>query len=611
MPDETITLRLVATDLMSGNVTKAVTALDKLSRQSGLTGWAVKGMALSMGAMLNPAMLVTNAIGGLVQGLGDAQKAYREDQVSQEKLRTALEANIPAWDGNVEAVEKVIASRMRLGFADDQQRESLALLVAQVQDVNDALAIQRTAMDFARLKNVSLAEASTLLAKAYNGSTTSLQKMGIQLGKGVRGMDAIAAVQRRAAGQAQAYAETTQGAMEVSSLAFDEFKESVGGALDDALQPFFKLVVDLTNQTPDLDTNIGKLTQAYRDQIEAMKLVNEEGQKQGDIFYDIYSFFAPQDRAIHDFTGTLGDYARILGVSRKELALFTEAGLTAGKTLPELKQVLDSLVRSQVAERAKDIGYAWQLGMVTIEESTVSAGMTVEGALAGMHAAVRKSIGGSLRTLDSQKEPWRQAWKEYAEYAKDPFKPKAFEEWLATRAEKALQKADQAAKDGKPKVAERWRELARAMSNPVTKALVQIGLSVEDAIAAMNTVKTAGQQLGRILPSIFSVFGTGGGGGTTGNNANGTPYWRGGWTWVGERGPELMRLPQGTQIKSNPESMRMDASPFAGRLEVVVRDPDGGLARAGMSSGDLGSSIAHVLLSAERTAGMRYSTARR
>lgn len=40
-------------------------------------------------------------------------------------------------------------------------------------------------------------------------------------------------------------------------------------------------------------------------------------------------------------------------------------------------------------------------------------------------------------------------------------------------------------------------------------------------------------------------------------NARGTNNWRGGWSWVGEEGPELMRLPRGTQIKSNPASVAM------------------------------------------------------
>lgn len=39
-----------------------------------------------------------------------------------------------------------------------------------------------------------------------------------------------------------------------------------------------------------------------------------------------------------------------------------------------------------------------------------------------------------------------------------------------------------------------------------------------------------------------------------GGNAIGTDNWRGGWTWVGENGPELMRLPRGSQIMTAQES---------------------------------------------------------
>ena len=40
-------------------------------------------------------------------------------------------------------------------------------------------------------------------------------------------------------------------------------------------------------------------------------------------------------------------------------------------------------------------------------------------------------------------------------------------------------------------------------------------------------------------------------------NAAGTDNWRGGLTWVGESGPELVSLPRGSQIYSNQESRAM------------------------------------------------------
>lgn len=42
-----------------------------------------------------------------------------------------------------------------------------------------------------------------------------------------------------------------------------------------------------------------------------------------------------------------------------------------------------------------------------------------------------------------------------------------------------------------------------------------------------------------------------------GNNARGTDFWRGGLTWVGEEGPELIELPRGTKIYPHQESMAM------------------------------------------------------
>ena len=42
-----------------------------------------------------------------------------------------------------------------------------------------------------------------------------------------------------------------------------------------------------------------------------------------------------------------------------------------------------------------------------------------------------------------------------------------------------------------------------------------------------------------------------------GNNALGTDYWRGGLTMVGERGPELVALPRGSQVYDAQETTRM------------------------------------------------------
>lgn len=57
-------------------------------------------------------------------------------------------------------------------------------------------------------------------------------------------------------------------------------------------------------------------------------------------------------------------------------------------------------------------------------------------------------------------------------------------------------------------------------------------------------VEGIGNGLSWIADKVGGLFGFGGGGGgDTGSNAEGTNNWRGGPTWVGEQGPELIDLP--------------------------------------------------------------------
>lgn len=68
---------------------------------------------------------------------------------------------------------------------------------------------------------------------------------------------------------------------------------------------------------------------------------------------------------------------------------------------------------------------------------------------------------------------------------------------------------------------------------------------------------------GENIAKVFSDEGasarawSGGFGKNIGRNADGTDYWPGGLTWVGERGPELVSLPQGSRVYSAEDSRSM------------------------------------------------------
>lgn len=200
---------------------------DKFAR---LQKQGAKGVAIGFGASVTSRGInaVENALRGVLHAFGDATQAAIEDEASQQKLASSLKANVKGWDGNTAAIEKTLAARMKLGFSDDEQRDSLAKLVVATNDVNKALAIQRTAMDLARLKGISLGEASEALTKIEGGQFRGLKALGIELKAGATAQDALNAVTKAATGQAEDYAETTGGKMLTAQVRMNEASEEFG-----------------------------------------------------------------------------------------------------------------------------------------------------------------------------------------------------------------------------------------------------------------------------------------------------------------------------------------------------------------------------------------------
>ncbi|HUW17591.1 MAG TPA: hypothetical protein VMW94_10980, partial [Actinomycetes bacterium] len=71
---ETITLKLVAQDLASGNISKAIGGIDKMAQRGGIMGSVFQGVGLSVGQMLNPLALLGRGIGAVTDFMGAAQR---------------------------------------------------------------------------------------------------------------------------------------------------------------------------------------------------------------------------------------------------------------------------------------------------------------------------------------------------------------------------------------------------------------------------------------------------------------------------------------------------------------------------------------------------------
>ena len=106
----------------------------------------------------------------------------------------------------------------------------------------------------------------------------------------------------------------------------------------------------------------------------------------------------------------------------------------------------------------------------------------------------------------------------------------------------------------KEKASDLWDAVGNAFKTGVNGAIDMIN----DLITMINKIPGVNAP----LISRVELKYTNNSGATTmderlGNNARGTNNWRGGLTWVGEEGPEIVNLPRGSQVFPNNESMAM------------------------------------------------------
>ena len=207
----------------------------------------VKGFGDKVGAFGKKAGLAFAAAGAAAAAyagklLVDGVKAAIEDEAAQAKLATTLTNVTGATDKQIAAVESQITKTSLLtGLTDDELRPSFERLVRATSNSDEALKLQATAIDVAAGSGKSLEAVTNAMAKAAEGNTGSLAKLGIGLTAAqlkTMSMEEITAkLADTFGGQAAEKADTFQGKMERLQVAFNEGKETVGAFVLDAITP--------------------------------------------------------------------------------------------------------------------------------------------------------------------------------------------------------------------------------------------------------------------------------------------------------------------------------------------------------------------------------------
>jgi phage-related protein len=194
----------------------------------------------------------------------DGVKAAIEDAAAQTKLALTLKNVTGATEAQITATEDYITkTSLAFGVTDDDLRPSLERLARATGDVEKAQKLQAVALDVSAGSGKSLEAVTNAMAKAAEGNTAALGKLGIGLTSTqlkTMSMDQITAkLADTFENQASAKADTFQGKLTRLQIAFDEGKETVGAYILTAITPMVELIVNkVIPAIQDFTDNLGE-----------------------------------------------------------------------------------------------------------------------------------------------------------------------------------------------------------------------------------------------------------------------------------------------------------------------------------------------------------------
>jgi hypothetical protein len=179
----------------------------------------------------------------------DGVKAAIEDEAAQARLAKTLESVTGATNAQIAAIEKqILKTSLATGVSDEQLRPALARLATATGDVAKSQDLLNLALDISAATGKSVESVSNALAKAYEGNTGALSKLGIGLSAAeIKALGLDGTMEQLATtfgGAATTQANTLEGQIARLKVGFDEAKESVGTQLLPMVKAFIDYLVN-------------------------------------------------------------------------------------------------------------------------------------------------------------------------------------------------------------------------------------------------------------------------------------------------------------------------------------------------------------------------------
>jgi hypothetical protein len=235
-----LTLKLLA------DVDNFTKGLDKGAKETQTFGDKITKFGKIAGAAFAAAGIAAVAYAGKL--LKDGVESAIADEKANAQLAATLRNVAGATDETIaKTLEYTRATELATGVTEDELRPSLNRLSIATGDVSKAMELQKLALDVSAGSGKSLETVTNALAKAQEGNTASLVRLGIGLSaaqlKTMSMDDVTKSLAGTFAGAADTAANTFEGKMTRLSLAFEDVRDTVGGFILDAITPMVETFV--------------------------------------------------------------------------------------------------------------------------------------------------------------------------------------------------------------------------------------------------------------------------------------------------------------------------------------------------------------------------------
>jgi hypothetical protein len=226
---------------IGGKTLTVYLAADVSKLRSGLNSAdrSLSGFGRSLNSMVGPALIgATAAAGAFAVSLAvDGVQAAIQEEAELAKLSTTL--NNLGFGAQTEQVNAFIDElQFSAAVSDSTLRPAMSRLLTSVDDVTQAQNLLKLALDVSAGTGKSLEAVTNALGKAYDGNLGALGKLGAGIdAQTIKSKDldgALSQLSSTFAGQASTSANTLQGELAKTSIAFDELKEAIGQGILEA-----------------------------------------------------------------------------------------------------------------------------------------------------------------------------------------------------------------------------------------------------------------------------------------------------------------------------------------------------------------------------------------